>query len=252
MIAHVPLALMVSESRIPYTLLRGRQVWGRDMSQLEQNEIIRDVFRTLCYSEHGHTRCFIKMPGALMLDQCSSNDRMTAAAAAAALFVHCYRITSKLVKVAGTLCVFMQQLQDSAVVCKAVGTAVVYTALLHTQCRLSVLAVAPLDVVVSNMKGAWGKKEKLQKPVKALAHPCIHLYEHDDNAPVLPDGATPEEQCVANLEHMNSGALAALERHSSYGVAVEYTALPGIFTDCLWQKHFKQSTSPSLAQVCNC
>jgi hypothetical protein len=41
----------------------------RDMSQLEQNEIIRDVFRTLCYSEHGHTRCFIKMPGALMLDQ---------------------------------------------------------------------------------------------------------------------------------------------------------------------------------------
>jgi hypothetical protein len=48
--------------------------------------------------------------------------------------------------------------------------------------------------------GVW---QKLQKPVKALAHPCIHLYEHDDNAPVLPDGATPEEQCVANLEHMN-------------------------------------------------
>jgi hypothetical protein len=44
-------------------------------------------------------------------------------------------------KIADTLCVFMQQLQDSAVVCKAVGTAVVYTALLQTQYRASVLAV---------------------------------------------------------------------------------------------------------------
>jgi hypothetical protein len=50
--------------------------------------------------------------------------------------------------------------------------------------------------------GVW---QKLQKPAKAVAHPCIHLYEHehDDNEPELPDAATPEEHCVANLEHMN-------------------------------------------------
>ncbi|KAG5189340.1 hypothetical protein JKP88DRAFT_353114 [Tribonema minus] len=183
MIAHIPTALMVSESLVPYKALQLKA-----SGELRVSEV-RALFRALCFTQHHHDRCFFKLPGGTMLSQ------------------------------------FQEVFPDTPWV---------------------FLFREPLDVVVSNMRGAWGKKELLyseaasgqliEKASKKAIAPCLRMP--------LPDGVTrddaPEMRCAGGLDKICRDAMAAARARPDLALVLDYKNLPEAVTEYLWPVHFRQ------------
>eukprot|EP00903_Cladosiphon_okamuranus_P005729 g5686.t1 len=110
----------------------------------------------------------------------------------------------------------------------------------------------PLEVMASNLKGAW-RKQQANRPNNStmplqynLGGPCVRGVKGKKtpgSKPKPPSRETLATACAKQLESLNEVALKQIEGGSPNGLAVEYRQLPEVMTEYVYPEWFEMGTS---------
>ncbi|CAM9212422.1 unnamed protein product, partial [Hapterophycus canaliculatus] len=109
----------------------------------------------------------------------------------------------------------------------------------------------PLEVMASNLKGAWRKQgQSAAKNVTQAAYnlggPCVRGIKGQRSPgrkPAPPSGEVLATACAKQLESLNEIALKQIEDGSTNGLVVEYRQLPEVMLEHVYPEHFGMATS---------
>eukprot|EP00752_Nemacystus_decipiens_P003907 g3584.t1 len=107
----------------------------------------------------------------------------------------------------------------------------------------------PLEVMASNLKGAWRKQGQKQSnvttPVYNLGGPCVRGVKPKKTAgkSKAPSPEALVTACAKQLESLNEVALKQIEDGSPNGLAVEYRQLPEVMTEYVYPEWFGMGTT---------